>query len=70
MYMSLPASLDLNIRICVFLLFIYYHYNLLFVYFVAAVMKWDQSATEAAIRAAAGDHLKHAPGRVGGGGYK
>ncbi|XP_049454812.1 uncharacterized protein LOC125902480 isoform X26 [Epinephelus fuscoguttatus] len=34
----------------------------------AAVMKWDQSATEAAIRAAAGDHLKHAPGRVGGGG--
>ncbi|XP_031155860.1 uncharacterized protein LOC116049943 isoform X10 [Sander lucioperca] len=36
----------------------------------AAVMKWDAAATEAQIKSAASDHLKHAPGRVGGGGYK
>ncbi|XP_067285875.1 uncharacterized protein [Pseudorasbora parva] len=36
----------------------------------AAVMKWDTAATEAQIKSAAADHLKHAPGRVGGGGYK
>ncbi|XP_038554255.1 uncharacterized protein LOC119887599 isoform X4 [Micropterus salmoides] len=36
----------------------------------AAVMKWDPAATEAQIKSAAADHLKHAPGRVGGGGYK
>ncbi|XP_077065753.1 uncharacterized protein LOC143718616 [Siphateles boraxobius] len=36
----------------------------------AAVMKWDPAATEAQIKSAAADHLKHAPGRVGGGGFK
>ena len=41
-----------------------------FALIVAAVMKWDAAATEAQIKSAASDHLKHAPGRVGGGGYK
>ncbi|XP_049335990.1 uncharacterized protein LOC103026496 isoform X1 [Astyanax mexicanus] len=35
----------------------------------AAVMKWDKEATEAAIKHHAADHLKHAPGRKGGGGH-
>ncbi|XP_048013558.1 uncharacterized protein LOC125254630 isoform X9 [Megalobrama amblycephala] len=35
----------------------------------AAVMKWDAAATEAQIKSSAADHLKHAPGRLGGGGY-
>ncbi|XP_051772028.1 uncharacterized protein LOC127524515 isoform X4 [Ctenopharyngodon idella] len=35
----------------------------------AAVMKWDAAATETQIKSAAADHLKHAPGRLGGGGY-
>ena len=41
-----------------------------FALIVDAVMKWDPAATEAQIKSAASDHLKHAPGRVGGGGYK
>jgi len=40
-----------------------------FALIVAAVMKWDAAATETQIKSAAADHLKHAPGRLGGGGY-
>ncbi len=35
----------------------------------AAVMKWDKEATEATIKHHAAEHLKHAPGRKGGGGH-
>ncbi|KAJ7992789.1 hypothetical protein DPEC_G00282340 [Dallia pectoralis] len=35
----------------------------------AAVMKWDKDATEASIKHHAAEHLKHAPGRKGGGGH-
>ena len=35
----------------------------------AAVMKWDKEATEATIKNHAAEHLKHAPGRKGGGGH-
>ncbi|XP_052439604.1 uncharacterized protein LOC127978758 [Carassius gibelio] len=35
----------------------------------AAVMKWDKDATEATIKHHAAEHLKHAPGRKGGGGH-
>ncbi|KAI7806095.1 uncharacterized protein LOC130559005 isoform X2 [Triplophysa rosa] len=37
--------------------------------FKAAVMKWDKEATEATIKHHAAEHLKHAPGRKGGGGH-
>lgn len=50
------------------LLFIFHVH--VFALILAAVMKWDPAATEAQIKSAAADHLKHAPGRVGGGGYK
>lgn len=32
-------------------------------------MKWDKEATEATIKHHAAEHLKHAPGRKGGGGH-
>ncbi|KAF4109299.1 uncharacterized protein LOC131546498 isoform X2 [Onychostoma macrolepis] len=35
----------------------------------AAVMKWDRDTTEATIKFHAAEHLKHAPGRKGGGGH-
>ncbi|KAF1377970.1 hypothetical protein PFLUV_G00206340, partial [Perca fluviatilis] len=35
----------------------------------AAVMQWDKEATEATIKHHAAEHLKHAPGRKGGGGH-
>lgn len=35
----------------------------------AAVVKWDKEATEATIKHHAAEHLKHAPGRTGGGGH-
>ncbi|XP_076600095.1 uncharacterized protein LOC143328691 [Chaetodon auriga] len=37
---------------------------------IAAVKSWSQKATEHDISHAVADHLKHAPGRSGGGGYK
>ena len=33
-------------------------------------MKWDKEAKEATIKNHAEEHLKHAPGRKGGGGHK
>ncbi len=32
-------------------------------------MKWHKEATEATIKHHAAEHLKHAPGRKGGGGH-
>ncbi|XP_076592755.1 uncharacterized protein LOC143324285 [Chaetodon auriga] len=37
---------------------------------IAAVKSWSQKATEHDISHAVADHLKHAPGHSGGGGYK
>ncbi|KAK7149229.1 hypothetical protein R3I94_008753 [Phoxinus phoxinus] len=35
-----------------------------------AVKRWSPNSTESEIDAAMAEHLKHAPGRAGGGGYK
>lgn len=40
-----------------------------FLSFTDAVKRWDKKATEHDVQIAVSHHLKHAPGRSGGGGY-